>query len=109
MVTINYDDPDLTPAGLDVGGGEIYHYQGIPFTGMLQYSFPNGNLQTEIAYVNGHPEGVWREYYLNGQIMEESYIKYNLYYGPFKEWDESGNLITESDFGVEPKDIDFRL
>jgi len=103
MLTINYNDPDLTPAGLDIGGGEIYHYQGAPFSGVLQYSYPNGNLQTEITYLNGYPEGVCREYYSNGQMMEERYIKYNLSYGHYREWDENGNLIFEFDSGPEPQ------
>ncbi len=100
---INYDDPDLEEAGLDIGGGIIYNYQGAPFTGVLQFSYPNGNSQTEIKCVNGYPEGVWREYYENGQMMEESYIKYNLDYGLFKRWDENGNLIDQFDFGPEPQ------
>jgi hypothetical protein len=35
--------------------------------------------------------------------MEERYIKYNLSYGLYKEWDENGNLTFEFDFGPEPK------
>lgn len=103
MQTINYDDPDLTPAGLDIGGGEKYNYHGAPFTGILQFSNPDGNIETEITYVNGYPEGLCREYYSNGQVAEERYIKYNLSYGLFKQWDENGNLVFESDSGQEPQ------
>jgi len=105
MLTINYNDPDLTPDGVDIGGGEKYNYQNAPFTGALQFSYPNGSLQTEITYVNGYVEGVCREYYSNGQMMQESYIKYNLDYGLFRQWDENGNLIDQFDFGPGPRGI----
>ncbi len=103
MQTVNWNDPDLTLAGIDIGGGEIYNYQGAPFTGVLQFSFPNGNLETEITCVNGRPEGVWRGYYPNGQMMEEFYFKYNQEYGPYTRWDENGNVIKQFDFGPEPQ------
>jgi antitoxin component YwqK of YwqJK toxin-antitoxin module len=92
MLRINRDDSDMHLIGFDVGGGEIYHYKNNPFTGMLFENYPNGNLNYEIECVNGYPEGAERHYYQNGQLMEESYLKYNLSYGIMKEWDEDGNL-----------------
>jgi len=102
MLIINWSDPEIDKVGVDIGGGPIYHYQGLPFTGILQESFPDGTLNSEVQCVNGYPEGVEREYYPNGQLREESYIKYNLPYGIMKEWDENGNLINEYDWGPEP-------
>lgn len=89
--------------GFDVGGGEIYHYKNLPFTGILEEAFfANGNLQTEIQYVDGHPQGFHREYFENGQLMQESFIKRNVSYGTLREWNENGDLIYEGVFEPEP-------
>lgn len=103
MITINWDDPDMDMVGFDIGGGEIFHYRGIPFTGLLQQSDSNGIVREERQCVNGYLEGVQREYYPNGRLWEESYIKYNQCYGIMKTWDENGKLIDEYDWGPEPK------
>jgi hypothetical protein len=55
MDIINWSDPDMDIVGLDIGGGEIYHYKGIPFTEILQEHYASGVLHTEIQCVNGYP------------------------------------------------------
>jgi len=103
MDIINWSDPDVDIVGFDIGGGEIYHYKRMPFTGILQEHYSSGILHTEIQCVNGYPEGVQREYYPNGQLMEELFIKYNVAFGIMRNWDENGNLLDEYDWGPEPK------
>jgi antitoxin component YwqK of YwqJK toxin-antitoxin module len=49
------------------------------------------------------PEGVQREYYPSGQLIEEFFIKYNIAYGIMRNWDENGNLLDEYDWGPEPE------
>ena len=102
ILRIDWNNPLIDIVGVDIGGGDIYHYNGEPFTGILYENFPNGNLKYEIECKNGYPEGVQRHYYPNGQLWEEGFLKYNQDYGPFRQWDEGGNLIKESDFGPEP-------
>ena len=102
MLIVNWDNPDINIAGFDIGGGEIYHYQGAPFTGILVTTYPNGNLNSEIQCINGYPEGFEREYFENGQIREESFIIKNRPYGLIRQWDKNGNLISEYDWGPEP-------
>jgi antitoxin component YwqK of YwqJK toxin-antitoxin module len=40
----------------------------------------------------GLKQGVWRNYYENGRTMSEGNYKDNVLNGPYKEYDESGNL-----------------
>ncbi|WP_293308170.1 toxin-antitoxin system YwqK family antitoxin [Pedobacter sp. UBA5917] len=102
MLRINWTDPDIDIVGVDAGGGDIYYYKNMPFTGILYENHSNGNLNYEIECVNGYPEGVQRHYYENGQINQESFLKYNQEYGIMKEWDEHGNLLSEYDWGPKP-------
>ncbi|MBD1365226.1 hypothetical protein IDJ77_15530 [Mucilaginibacter sp. ZT4R22] len=91
--------------GFDVGGGEIYHYKEMPFTGVVEERFPGGNMLLETQCLNGYPDGFVREYFDNGQLMQESFIKYNHSYGLMREWDKDGNLIDEYDWGPEPPTV----
>lgn len=102
MQIVDINDPDMRIVGVDVGGGEIYHYKGTPFTGVVEERFPNGNLLLETQCLNGYPDGFVRGYFDNGQLMQEAFIKYNLDYGLMKEWDEGGNLTDEYYWGPEP-------
>ncbi len=96
---VNYHDPDFTIAGFDLGGGPIYEYKGKRFTGTIREYFLDGSLGIEETCLRGFPEGLKRGYYRNGQLAEESYITHNWHYGPFIQWDESGAIIKESNFG----------
>lgn len=102
MLKIEGNDPKLKIVGVDSGGGDIYHYDNYPFTGVLFENYPNGNIAYEIECVNGYPEGKQKHYFINGQINEEYLFKHNLTYGLTREWDEKGNLINEYDLGPEP-------
>ena len=60
--------------------------------------YPNGNLKSEIEYVNN--KGYGKSYTINGKLeFERKYGKYK-YYGYFDKWDgkgydENGNIIYE--------------
>jgi uncharacterized protein len=66
-----------------------------------------GNVITIMNYINGIlterekvnrsdekglKQGIWRTYYNNGKIKSETNYKDNLLDGPFKEYDENGNI-----------------
>ena len=98
---VNWNDSEMDIEGFDAGGGEIYYYQGKPFTGVLEET-SNGILICEIECKNGYPEGLQRHFHNNGQLREESFIKFNNPFGIMREWDENGNLLSEYDWGPEP-------
>ena len=82
--------------GFDAGGGEMYKYQNVPFTGIMVEYFPNGNIASEEEFLNGHRGGVQRRYYANNQMQEEFYIQFNRLEGIFRRWDVNGNLKRET-------------
>ena len=85
----------------DAGGGNVYFYDGQPFSGTIVEHI-NGVLVGEITIINGSTQGRVASYFNNGQIMEEYFKKYNRLYGIYKEWDENGTLISEVECGPEP-------
>ncbi|WP_412468367.1 toxin-antitoxin system YwqK family antitoxin [Pedobacter sp. KLB.chiD] len=91
---VNMDDDSIQYAGIDEGGGNMWNYNGVPFTGIIEEFYDNGNLVGEIECKNGYTDGLQTEYYENGQINEEYYLKYNRRYGTYKHWDENGVLLV---------------
>ena len=98
-MNININDIEIKHP--DIGGGSVFWYQGQPFTGTI-VEYKNNILVAEISVVNSHTEGRVAIYYINGQIKQEYFEKYNDTYGIYRDWDESGNLISEIDYGAEP-------
>ena len=98
---VEESEPALQLVGFDAGGGEMYHFNGEPFTGMIIFRNSNGIKESEVSFVSGFKCGVIREYYVNGMMADEYYIKLNRLYGINTEWDEEGNS-TITDYGPEP-------
>ena len=95
-------DPSLEYAGHDEGGGAIYRYNGLPFTGVIISRHPSGIIFLEISHVNGYECGRMREYDIYGNLRYEFFSKLNLRYGIMTEWDENGNVVESFDLGPEP-------
>ena len=98
---MDIDINDIEIMNPDIGGGNVFWYQGQPFTGTI-VEYKNNILVTEISVVDSHTHGRFALYYDNGQIMKEYFEKYNQTYGIYREWDINGNLVSEIDFGAEP-------
>ncbi|MEN5233185.1 hypothetical protein [Sphingobacterium faecium] len=96
---VNFDE--IETGSPNRGGGNMYYYKDEPFTGLIEEYNENGVLIAELTVKNGNVHGRSANYYNSGQIMDEKYIAYNRPYGFYREWDESGNLIEEIDFGPE--------
>jgi len=86
---------DLEFKGIDGGGIPIYHHNGKPFSGVV-LEYYGEVLDGEIEYVNGYQEGAERNYYKNGSLESELMLKDNKLHGVCSEWDEEGNLITQT-------------
>jgi len=81
--------------GIDNAGGLIYKYEGVLFTGIIEY-YHNGLLLGEEGYIDGHPGGIQRDYFDDGKIKTEYHEYFAKPHGDFKVWDESGQLIRHS-------------
>jgi antitoxin component YwqK of YwqJK toxin-antitoxin module len=99
---IEETDPGLEYAGHDEGGGLMYRFNGVPFTGVVISRHASGIILMEVSYVNGYENGRIREYDSNGNLYIEFYVKLNIRYGIRTEWDENGNVIETYDLGPEP-------
>ena len=76
-------------------GAEIKRHT-ILFSGIIQSFYENGNLMDEAEFTDGHIGGVQREYYENGQMKDEVTIRYAKPEGDWRGWDEQGNLLYHS-------------
>lgn len=56
MIVVNENDQELKIVVIELGGGEIYHYQGRQFSGVLQ-RYVQTVLRWEVQCVNGYSEG----------------------------------------------------
>lgn len=98
-MNVEFDDIEIMHP--DAGGGNVYFYNGQPFSGTIVEHI-NGVLVGETTVLNGSTQGRVASYFNNGQIMEEYFKKYNRLYGIYKEWDENGTLISAVECGPEP-------
>jgi antitoxin component YwqK of YwqJK toxin-antitoxin module len=59
--------------------------------------WPNGHKKLEGQYLVA-AEGVWRRWYVNGQLEEEVTLVAGVRHGPYKVWNAQGGLVTEGAF-----------
>jgi antitoxin component YwqK of YwqJK toxin-antitoxin module len=81
--------------GVDNAGGVIYHYHGKPFSGIIAH-YQENKLVAEEEFTDGHIGGVQREYFPSGRMRMEYYKYFGRPEGHWKKWDEEGNLIQHS-------------
>ncbi|WP_414655116.1 toxin-antitoxin system YwqK family antitoxin, partial [Flavobacterium sp. UBA6135] len=94
---VEFDDIELKHP--DAGGGNVYFYNGQPFSGTI-VEHTNGVLVGEISVVNGSTHGRVVSYFNNGQLNYEYFQKFNQMYGIYKRWNENGILEAEVDYGL---------
>ena len=97
-MSIRVQFADLELVGFDAGGTEIFNYQGSPFTGILE-TVTNGVVYAEEEFRNGYKEGIQRRFFFpSGSLKEEYGLKDNDLNGIAKRFDESGNLIEQTNW-----------
>jgi len=91
---------------VDNAGGIVYKYEGELFTGVIEH-YQGDKLKAEEGFVNGHIGGVQREYFENGQLQHEYYKYFAKPEGDWKEWSEDGELIHHSvwEKGIKIKSV----
>lgn len=111
MIKVSYDDPNLDGGIPDAGGGATFFYRGEPFTGIIQYFYPTGELEAEDEFVDSHKNGHHIEWYKDGKVRDEYYERYNNYYGELKRYNEQGIMtyyekFTDDSISLEAKKFD---
>lgn len=98
MLRINYEDLDYDDEG-------TYRYKGTPFTGIAFDLFPEGKVSCEWIMIDGHEEGIRREWYPSGVVLGEYSYSANAPHGLQLEWYPDGKIKRESicEFGIEVK------
>jgi len=93
-IRVEYDDLEFI--GFDTGGNEMFNYQGLPFTGILETNV-NGVISREEEFQNSYKTGLQRQYFLpSGNLKLEFTLEDNGIEGIFKEWDDNGILLRET-------------
>ncbi len=73
--------------------------------GFWKYYYENGNLETEGEYnLNGKQDGLWKEYFVSGNLSEEINYFEGLYDGPFKAYNDSGEVIIQGKYKEDYED-----
>lgn len=97
MVRVNVDDPNMEDIGFDINGDFIMAYNGVPFTGIIEYYFSDNpqQLSGEEEHKDGYRVGIQRTYYPNGQMKTEYTKGVGGYDGWARKWNEQGSLTYE--------------
>lgn len=63
--------------------------------GSYKSYYTNGQLYSELNYVNNQKHGLFKFYYSNGKLWEESTFVNGQRHGQFKSYSPSGQLLEE--------------
>src|SRR4029453_3133016 len=89
---------DGTPLYDDLQYEGIFYYAGKPYTGRAVELFPDGTLSCELNFKDGKEHGSVRTWYRAGHLRVEECYEMCIKHGIQREWDESGNLVSEKKF-----------
>lgn len=92
MLTIDDEDLYLAPDGYS------YEYEDRPFTGVALRHSHDGQLVSEIHYVDGMLDGDARYWYPSGERLREEHFERNSHTGLAREWYRDGQLQRETLF-----------
>lgn len=77
-----------SPTGVPYGTSSV-----IQGTGEVHEFAPNGRHTADVSYVNGSAQGVWKSYYDNGALNEETTFVAAEKSGPYKRYYALGDLM----------------
>jgi hypothetical protein len=95
MMAVDEPMARVPDSELDFDEELIYRHNGILFTGIGYDEMPGKGL-SEVSYRDGMQDGVARDWYPSGKVKGESHFRENSLHGLKREFDDSGNLISES-------------
>jgi antitoxin component YwqK of YwqJK toxin-antitoxin module len=76
---------------LDFDDEQIFHYEGVPFTGIAVEDEP-GIGASEVPYVSGLQEGTARDWYPSGELRKEATFLRGVAHGRVSEYRADGSL-----------------
>jgi antitoxin component YwqK of YwqJK toxin-antitoxin module len=82
---------------------DVRTLDGKPFTGIGFDVYPDGQLRSEVPYIEGFAEGIYREWHPNGVLKEEWQACHGCAEGIVKTWHDNGVIRSEEEvqFGAE--------
>lgn len=96
MLRIEADDAVTT--------GGVLRHQGVPFTGEVVETKPDGTVLTLHTYLDGVEDGPYREWFDTGTPRAEGEVRRGVPVGRHRRWHPDGRLAAErvfSDTGDE--------
>ncbi|GAA3462176.1 toxin-antitoxin system YwqK family antitoxin [Saccharothrix longispora] len=78
--------------------GVVFH-QGVPFTGEVVESRPDGTVLTLYTYLNGVEDGPYREWFDRERPYKEGEMRYGVPVGRHRRWHADGRLAADLLFG----------
>ncbi|MEO1162828.1 MAG: hypothetical protein AAFV98_03505 [Chloroflexota bacterium] len=79
-----------------------------PFTGVVYDLTQDGNLWSEMSYVDGWQHGITKEWSLSGTLIVEEAWQSGYLHGLLQEWFEDGNLKRQAEFELGTRVSDKR-
>lgn len=95
----------VTTEQLDYPGDGLHYRNGEPFTGVLEFRLPNGELEAEEEYKGGLLSGLKRVWYPSGVLHLEAGCAWGGYHGRVCEWHENGRLAGDAayEYGIRTR------
>jgi antitoxin component YwqK of YwqJK toxin-antitoxin module len=93
---------------LDFDDDQVFHYQGMPFTGVAYEEEQDGGI-SETAYVEGLQEGTSRVRYSSGALKSEAAFYRGVGHGRARKFRENGTLESETiyEYGILVQSSEF--
>lgn len=91
MKRVDFDEVDWDEFGLVVHDGE-------PVTGEVVERAPNGAIAAVTSYVNGREDGPSTEWYPSGQVKARGEVRFGEAVGVHQVWHANGQLAAETEF-----------
>ena len=76
----------------------VLNYKGQPFTGIAFELGQHGELLSETSFVNGHKEGIAKEWIPTGAVVREQHYAGGALHGHSREWHETGSLKSDGEY-----------
>jgi antitoxin component YwqK of YwqJK toxin-antitoxin module len=102
------NSPRVPSEELDFDDDQVFHYQGMPFTGVA-YEEESGGDVSETAYAYGLLEGASRVWHSSGSLKSEAAFYRGAGHGRARKFREDGTLESETiyEFGIVVRSSEF--
>ena len=94
-------EDDLEPSGDPQD--HFYNFKGQPFAGICYSTYENGRRSLEVEYLDGLPNGIWKQWYESGGLKLASQCRSGIKHGSHEEWNDGGKLKLRAtyEYGIQ--------